>query len=136
GGAAAAARLVAGRALGLAVVVVADMDDEVRVLGRGQARDLGERPPGLRVVAILDHLALQPAAGVAEDDDPLDARLGHGQRLAVDGGALRPRRQGRLADAVGEAVRRAGAQPHLLVASVDGQLWALRALGHGADLSA
>ncbi len=57
-----------GRALLFATEIVADVDDELRLLGGGARGDSFEGP--LRgIVAILNAEALDPASGIAEDDD-------------------------------------------------------------------
>jgi len=53
----------------LAVIVIADMDDQIgfvagRVLGNCRKR------PSLRVVAILERVFFKPTTGVANDNDP------------------------------------------------------------------
>ena len=91
-GTARAAR-IAGRTGILAVVVVADVDDEIRRRLGGCARDGRERP--LRgVIARLEHavVLLETAARIAGTDDALRVRLRQWQRSRADRHAPHGRR--------------------------------------------
>ncbi len=114
---AAGAAGASGRAGGFAVVVVADVDHEIRVVTGRQPRHLRERPRA-GVVAGLHGLALQAAAGVAEDHDP-PRRLRQRQRMAADRCARRADWQHRLADGDREVRVGRRAPPHRPRRAVD-----------------
>ena len=79
-----------------AIVVVTDMDHQVRVARGGQTGHDGERPFH-RVVAVLREGAFQAAAGVADHHDLLDLIWQGGNRQPIDGD--RARRSGGVGDA-------------------------------------
>ena len=69
-----------------AIVVVTDMDHQVRATRGGQTGDDGERPFH-RVVAILHEVAFEAAAGIADHHDLLDLIWQGGNRQPIDGDA-------------------------------------------------
>ncbi len=85
-----------GRAGRLAIEIIADMDDEIGLLGRGLGGDRGEGPGGW-IVAILDEIALEPTARIADDDDAPDRRGQDRQAVPVELEIMRPLRQQGLA---------------------------------------
>ena len=77
-----------------AVQIVADVDDQVGMLGGGARGDPGEWE-GVRIVARLRRIVrrLDPAPGVADHDDAVDDTLRHRQRHTADRRPARRRRQ-------------------------------------------
>ncbi len=108
---AAGAAGVAGRAGGLAVPIVPHMDDQVGLARGRPGGDQGEGPLA-RVVAGLDGAALQPAAGVAEDQHPARLGLGQGRGPVADGGMANPMGDDQLTDRHREGVAGRRAAPH------------------------
>ncbi len=127
---------LSGRTGRFAIVVVADVHHEVRLLPGRQGRDPGEGPAGDGIVAVLDQGTFQAAAGVAQDHDAVGRAFGYGQDLALQVRDPRAPRQGGDADAIGEGLGRGGAQPHGMAPAIDHQPGADGRRGDHPDLRA
>ena len=108
------------RAGSLSIVVVANMDYEIGPLRRGVSCHRGKRPK-LRVVAVLHLRALQPAAGVADDDNPFELARSQRQPPPIDRGASCARRDGRLTGGHGKLHARSLADAHRQRPAIDGR---------------
>ena len=83
---------IADRTRGFAVVIIADMDHEIRTRGRRERGDAGKRPRD-RIVAVLERIACrEPASGIAEHQDALRIGTRQWKRLAVEHARYRLRR--------------------------------------------
>src|SRR6516164_1009693 len=110
------------RTCGLAVIVIADMDDQIGLAAGRTAGNRGKRP-SLRVVAILDRASFKPTTGVADDDDPPHFLWQDRSRRVPDDELASHGRRSRIAHHDREVVVRTGTRRHREVDPIRRRLW-------------
>src|SRR6516164_6017300 len=126
---AAGASLSIGRTCRLAVIVIADMDHQIGLVAGRTPGNRGKWP-SLWIVAVLDGASLEPAAGVADYDDPPHLWGQDRSRRIPDNELAGRGRRARLAHRDREGVVRTHARRHREVDLIRRRLWTSRVGGY------
>ena len=116
-------------------MIVADMNDQVRLLGR-DCRGHDQKWPFRGIVAVLQVRTLQPATGIADNGDPLRCNDGCGDRHTIDRDRLRGLWHSHAANKHGKTWARHGPRPHGLCRAVDPRRRARASVGDRAGFEA